>query len=256
MVRFRYQKTIASKGKKGIPMFSARKFLAVTLGGAALSLLAVVPANAQTLTAIQQGWFTNFGEHNSGNSNYFAGNSSGFAILRNFFTFDLTGISSMITGATFQIYNPSNGFRSGDSTETYSFGTTSANSVQLASSYGSGSVAGQGIYNALGSGTAIGSLVVSSASNNQTLSLSFNAAGISYLNSNLGSKVSFGGQVTSISGSGDQFIFGFSGGNQPTLSLQTASNLTPESDGIWLFLPALLPVAFLMYKRRRSLQSV
>ena len=65
-------------------------------------ILTPYAANAQTVTvdAIDSGWYNPALGHSSGNKNYAAGPDDTY---RNFFVFDLTGISGTIVGATLRL---------------------------------------------------------------------------------------------------------------------------------------------------------
>ncbi|MGC4046459.1 MAG: hypothetical protein QM758_21925 [Armatimonas sp.] len=233
----------------------------VALGGVFLSLITSIPANAQILNAVDQGWFT-VGSHSSSNNNYFTGQSG--AEYRSWFVFDLTGVNSMITSASLNLFNPSvatsggNGYFSPDASETYQVTSTSTAVGMFGPSY-SGAPA-QAIFDTLGTGTLFGMVNISSADNGSVVGLNFNAAGLAYLNANLGQQVAFGGRLNSLSGGADQFVFGFTGdagsaGNsQVTLNLtQGPANLTPEVPAGVQAVPILLAVGGMaLYQRKKK----
>ena len=213
-------------------------FLAVS--SVALALLGSATAHAQILNPLRSGW-VNQGGSSSGipaNHNYLVGNYS-LQEHRNFFVFDLTGIHCVITSASLELYNPSAGVNpgngyGGDATETYDLtSTTSAPGALL----GNFSVpTATAAFATLGTGSLFASVTTGAASNGTTLVLNFNAAGLAYLNANLGQQGAFGGRVSSLSGTSDQHFFAFSdptGGNPliqtppVNLVLQQGAALTP-----------------------------
>jgi hypothetical protein len=215
-------------------------------------------ANAQTLNAIDRGWFNSIEERSMGGDrpNYIAGSIEGVE-FRNYFVFDLTGINSMITDATLNLFSPEFGFNSPFDPETYLLTDTAPTTPADLMGNDVGS-----IFDTLGTNTFFGSTQVGSANAGQSVSISLNAAGLSYLNANLGQKVAFGGRLSlfeeSAPGFGpaaDRWAFGQSHGpgNPTTLTLRQSPNLTPEVPGIVQVIPVLLAVgAMALYKRRKT----
>lgn len=218
----------------------------------ALTLLALVPAQAQNLNPVRSGLFNSSGisVNNSqpANQSYFVGQEEG-SERRNYFVFNLTGIASPITSATLRLYNPifnpdsANGYF-GDATETYELTSTTADPTAIQGAFGPGA-AGQAIYNSLGTGTSFGTITASTASNGQTLTLTFNAAGLGALNAGIGGLVALGGRITTIVGGGNQYLFnavdptgGLPINDTPpvVLSLTTGGGAAPEPGTIVLLL--------------------
>ncbi|WP_309714704.1 PEP-CTERM sorting domain-containing protein [Armatimonas sp.] len=234
-----------------------------TLG--ALTLLSLASAQAQNLNPVRSGLF--FGSGSSvnnaqpANQSYFVGLEEG-SERRNYFVFNLAGISSPITGATLQLYNPiappdSNNGYFGDATETYELTSTTANPTSIQGGFGAGAP-GLAVFNSLGTGTSFGTITASTASNGQTLNLTFNPAGLAALNSALGGLVAFGGRITTIVGPDDQFLFnavdptgGLPINNTPpvVLSLSTSGGGAAPEPGTMAF---LLLGGTLVLTRRRS----
>jgi hypothetical protein len=157
-----------------------------------------------TLNAVDDGWWDGTGGHTGSNKNYVAGLGTGLE-RRDYFVFNLAGVTQTILGAQLNLFNPAGGYSSPDPTETYTAFDVSTAIPALEAS-GPGQIA---IFNDLGSGTSYGAQTVSAASNGQTVSVALNAAAVSALNAGRGGQVAVGGAVTTISGPADQFIFAF-----------------------------------------------
>jgi hypothetical protein len=90
----------------------------ITVIALTILTLSSLPASAQLvfLEAVDSGFYSSGGDHSSGLTNYLAGDtaSAGVAEKRNFFVFDLSGVTGPVLGATLELYNPSNPPDSGD----------------------------------------------------------------------------------------------------------------------------------------------
>ena len=179
-----------------------------------------------TLTAVDTGWWDSTGAHTSTNKNYFAGYEPGTSgQVNDYFVFNLASVSQTIASARLSLYNPSNGYESSNSTETYTNYDVSTPISALEAS-GSGQTA---IFNDLGSGNVLATTTVSAADDGTDVLVNMNSAGVSYLNAARGSQVAVGGVFTPIVGTAEQCIFGNSGTTSlNTLVLTYAS--TPASD--------------------------
>jgi PEP-CTERM motif len=168
-------------------------------------------ADLVQIDALDTGSYNQSGGHVTSNENYIAGQLTGVQ-NRNFFVFDLAGVSGVITGATLNLYNPGNlgpccnGFVSPDATETFSLFDVSTPTDTLITG-GAGLVS---IFDDLGSGTNFGQHDVSAADNDTVVQISLNAAAIAALNAAIGDMIAFGGMLESLSGPANQYIFGFS----------------------------------------------
>jgi hypothetical protein len=196
----------------------------------ALALYAA-PASAAVIqiNATDTGSYQTNGNHTATLQNYIAGQSFG-AEFRNFFVFDLTSVSAPITSATLNLYNPNTnphpcclGYRSPQSTETFNVYDVST-SVSTLTGGGTGLT---DVFADLGTGSMFGSYVASAADNGKVISIGLNAAALAALNSALGKVIAFGGALSTVSGPGDQFLFGFAttdfaGGDVRRLDLTTA----------------------------------
>jgi hypothetical protein len=180
---------------------------AQSLGGVQ-GVLGDLASASVTLNAVDQGWWDSTGAHSSTNKNYLTGLSS--TDHRSYYVFDLTAVSQAIAAAQLNLFNPTNGYSSPDPTETLGIFDVSTPLTALQAT-GSGQTA---IYNDLGSGTSYGSQTVSAASNGQLIAIPLNAAAVSALNAARGTRTAVGGALTSISGTANQFVFGFTNGTE------------------------------------------
>jgi hypothetical protein len=162
-------------------------------------------ANTLTLNAIGSGWWDSTGSHTATNPNYIAGLYTNE--YRDYFVFDLAGISQPITGATLLVFNPSGGYSSADPTETYAVFDVSTPIATLQAS-GTGRT---DVFADLGTGAAFGTRDVSAIDNGQIVSIDLNSTAINSLNAALGGQFAVGGAVTSLSGTAIQYVFGSSG---------------------------------------------
>jgi murein DD-endopeptidase MepM/ murein hydrolase activator NlpD len=161
-----------------------------------------------TLNATDTGWYDSTGFHDATNKNYWVSQSGGTQ-YRDYAVFNLSGVSQPITAATLNLFNPSDGYNSPLSSDTYSLFDVSTPIATL-----QGSHTGQvGIFNDLGTGNSYGSQPVTYVSDNeigQIVSTTLNATGVSALNSSLGGPFAFGGALTSLQGN-NQNLFGDTG---------------------------------------------
>jgi hypothetical protein len=160
----------------------------------AVGLVTVCRLNAQlSLNAIDAGRYTNTGTSNATNANYGAGYISPANLtFRNFFAFDLTGITGSIVNPYITIFEPTGGFVSNVTPLTFGlFDVTTSSTTVLAG--GSGLTA---IYTDLGSGASYGSTSVSAANDNSFLTITLNSAFISDFIAREGSTLLIGGAIT------------------------------------------------------------
>jgi hypothetical protein len=185
----------------------------------ALAILALccAPAFGGTVTInnSDSGWYDQTGFNSAGNANYSAGNHFD-SQLNDYFSFTLTGVSGTVTAATFNVSSYSV-FVSG----TYDIYSTSLTPAQMGGGC-SGCVA---IFNALSSGSLIGSLGVTPSDSNTTLTIALNAAGLAWLTANEGGGIVLGGAFPQPANGGDNDIFGNS-------SFTDSNNLTITSGSV------------------------
>ncbi|ODU00665.1 PEP-CTERM sorting domain-containing protein [Thiobacillus sp. 65-1402] len=169
---------------------------------------------ATTLYSVGGGWFSDAGEHIEMNSIYAVGGGLDGYTRNNFFLFDLSGVSGPITTATLRLYNPDTsdspsvpyGYTSSDPTETFAlfdvstdFFSEPTGGTHLVGEYEVGSVAGQSIFNDLGSGQSYGTYTASLADNGHFVEINLNASGLAALNAASGI-FGIGGSITTLDG--------------------------------------------------------
>lgn len=122
---------------------------------------------------------------------------------RDFFTFDLSGVTSLVTAATLNIFNPdatvlpgsglpvAPGYISDAASLTYSLYEQSASAATIENS-----TQDLGIYAGLGSGNLLGSVSVSAADNGRFVNLALDAQAIADLNAAFSGLFAVGGAVS------------------------------------------------------------
>ena len=159
-----------------------------------------------------KGTFTNFGQNNAAfhaaPGNTFVGLSNQ-AIHRNYFVFDLAGVTDNVTAAHFVVHSPFGSYISPDPTETWTIFDYSSD-IAILQNQSSISVPA---YNDLGSGTVYGSVVVSESSEAFLVAINLNNDAITNINNTRGNKLALGGAITTINGSSTQVFFAFSTNN-------------------------------------------
>ena len=205
------------------------------LVGAACCLAAASPAKALTITAVDQGWYSNNLPHNPTNTNYIVG-TLGANKYRDFFVFSLP--NSPISSASLTVKSA----------------TVSLNSQNVSLFGFSGSiddlVSGASSYSALGQGASFASLIYNTSDSNSTTTFTFNSAGVSYLNSLTGGRAAITGDNPS-----GGYVYAGSGDFPATLTLNVGSFRSDE--GSFQSVPGPLPVfgaaaAFQASRRLRS----
>jgi len=185
------------------------------LAGCLFVIVETVTA-ATTLTATGSGWFGNDGQNVFNQApklqNYIAGwdpvDFEQGILARNFFIFDLSGVSGTIVSATLNLYVPESpqnscpGYLSYEPSEPYQLTSTNASVADVVQPYPPNSPKGLSIFNALGTGTLFANATVSSIDDGTTLQLTLNAAGVAFLNSNEGSSIILSGQDPNAPSSG------------------------------------------------------
>ena len=188
-----------------------RRFLA----GAVIvsSLLAACPTRAQLTTilnSVDRGWYDESGFHSPTNANYLAGIWAE-TTHRNFFVFDRSAVFGTVTAAELRIFLPNSGFASPSSSENFFIYKVDSTPLANLTSGGFGLTS---IYSDLGGGTSFGNAMIEDTDENSTVSISLNAAFVTYVNSLTGS-FALGGRVTTLSGTADQAVFAFSAFSDP-----------------------------------------
>ncbi len=89
------------------------------------SVMSTANAGVMTIDASDRGWYTETGLHTPSNTNYNVGDTTPASDQRNFFVFDLSGVTQQIVSAQLSLFvpttssGPDGGFFSADATETY-----------------------------------------------------------------------------------------------------------------------------------------
>jgi len=218
-------------------------------------ILAFLPpaAPAEVLDAVDSGWFSPT-QHIGQNENYVVGNVDSVE-RRNFFIFDLGGVTGEITGATLSLYNPDSdlaflkGYVSPDPTETYTlFDVTTATSTLKLSQVGAAAAA---VFDDLGAGTILGQVTLSSADNGTTVSIVLDGDALAALNAARGGEFAIGGALTTLGGAAEERAFGFAEllDNPSVRRLDLTVTATPVPEPATVLL--LLGGAGLFLRRRR-----
>jgi hypothetical protein len=210
-----------------------------------VGLLAAASATARAdimLSASSTGWYDISGLHFAGNPNYIAGINESLDQFRDFFVFDLTGVSGTVTSATITIVNPLSANAAG---KTYTVHEVSTPIATLEADQ-SGRT---DIFNGLGTGTIYGSTPGTSAS---PVVFSLNAAGLAGLTAGEGGLFAIGGELSPLTSGLISYMYGDSdSGASVSLDLTTAS--VPEPSSIALLFTVVIGAVLLL--RRKSGQS-
>jgi hypothetical protein len=212
----------------------ALRYLGAKLGLMLTALALAGPAAAQevpteTFTTSQseftpgvknQGWWSPRLANNDRNDSYLA---DGFAMTRNFFTFDLTS-ACVASSVTLEL---TRGLQVGDPQTrlaTYSLFDVSTPAGTLNANVGTS----QTIFEDLGTGASYGSFDIPDGAETDVVSLPLNAAGVTAFNVARGGFFSIGGATPA-----DQFVFVSAGGGPPvggTQQLVVACALPTTTD--------------------------
>jgi len=151
-----------------------------------------------TLTATDRGWYNETGFHNQNLIRYNAGEDGNDFEYRNFFVFDLSGISTQIVGAELQL----NTYQTDiylQTEETYQLHAVST-ALSTLTAGGSGLTA---IFDDLGDGATFGSRVFNSNEDDITVTIDLNSAFVTAANAAAGSgSVALGGAITTLDPNG------------------------------------------------------
>lgn len=192
---------------------------ASTLIGILVLVGAPVLAQEAILEAVDSGNYSSDGEHSPGSTNYLAGDVAASAVNehRNFFVFDLSGLTAPVLAAGLSIYNPSdppdagNGFRSPDPFETYAVYEVTTDIGTLVGG-GTGLVT---VFDDLGGGIEYGSMDVTLADNGAMVVVPLNGDAVSSINNAIGGVWAVGGAIATLSGNPLQIVFGYTGDPMP-----------------------------------------
>jgi large repetitive protein len=213
-------------------------------------------ASAQTVVInyTDRGWYNETGFHDPINSNYVVGDTrgpdgSGCATCtndeRNFFVFDLAGVTEPIVSAKLALNVPNFGYASPDLSENYElYDVVTPISTLVAG--GAGNIA---TWDDLGSGVIYGSrtMTAADAGTGRIVEIVLNSSVIDAMNST-GGLFAFGGSLTTLDGlANDEFTFGFSGAGRLNVT-QLRLTLVPEPSTLLLL--GIGAISLLAYRRR------
>lgn len=195
-----------------------------------------------TLDATQTGFYNDSGVRTLGNyaTGWFAVGSP--AELRSYFTFDLTGVSGSITGATVHLSSGVAGsqYFSPDPSETLTFFDVSTTLAALTGGFG-----GPNAFNDLGTGTSYGSYTLTKPVPS-FIDTTLNAAGLAFLNANFTS-IALGGAITTLTkGATNEAIFNGTDATlvrQLILTTTATTSSVPEPSSFWTLLLAIPTIA-------------
>ncbi len=174
---------------------------------------AIARAVDQTLTATDQGWWSDRDQTTDGGANYIVG-SVGQLNYRNFFTFDLSSVTGRsITSAVLRLQRAE-----GAGNPVYGLFDVSTPASVLSQKTNNPNPT---IFADLGSGINYGTYTVNTSGNaTDILAFPLDQNAVTDLNRSIGSSFSIGGALTN-SSLQNQYLFGFSGASQAELEVTT-----------------------------------
>jgi hypothetical protein len=182
-----------------------------------------------TLNASDSGYYTDNGNHTSLNSFVtvgFGGTACGSSDeeFRDFFVFDLSGVSDEVVAATLRVQVPGSGdgYESPDPSEDLSLFEVTT-SVPTLTAGGLGMTA---IYDDLGDGPAYGTRTFTAADETTIVDVALNAAGIAAINAAIGGDFALGGALTTLTSTPPTCELLFPGANPTTKQLILEVNAT------------------------------
>jgi len=202
-----------------------------------------------TLSAIDSGEYRSDGFHDSTDKNYLAGRLS-LQEHRNYFVFDLSSVTQTILSAELRVFNPTNGFTSISSSETYAlFDVSTPVSTLSASSSGA---TGLAVFGDLGGGTTFGTRAITTADNNTTVVTALNAAALTELNAASG-LWAIGGAITTIGVTQgfDEYAFRFTTGSMQRQLVLEIEDLNPVPEPAAFVLFGIGGIGAIVAGRRR-----
>lgn len=206
--------------------------------------------HAGVINTSDRGWYNASGDHTPTNDNYSTG--ALFGELRNFFVFDLSGISTSqtFTSASLRLFYPVSGLLASDGTYSVYDVTTSVPSLTAG---GSGLV---GTFDDLGTGTSYGTQATAVSQQGTFVTVNLNADGLSALNAARGGFFATGG---TFSGSGTFYLlFGSSGSEnnnpadgQTSLEYELETQVVPEPTTLAIYGIGALGAGLVAYRKKK-----
>jgi hypothetical protein len=201
-------------------------------------------AASLTIDATDRGWYRSDGFHQPAETNYFVGEGQSPGIFRNFFVFDLSGVSDTITAAELQLQIPvtqfGTSFQSPDGIETYALFDFVGSIPDLVAG-----VDGVTQWTDLGTGTPYAQIDVTDADDGTVLVLGLNGSALADLNA-AGGLFVFGGAITTHDGIAQNIEWIFAESEGLPLSATQLVVTTPEPAAVLLVLGAF---GFLGWRR-------
>lgn len=189
-------------------------------------LLALVTARAGALNInyTDRGWYNPAGFHNPNNLSYIAGDTRGPGCVtcvgdaRNFFVFDLTGVTQAIATAKLAVLVPSQpgpGYVSADASENFELHDVVTPITALRDGTG-----GADAYSDLASGAVYGSRTFTAADIGNVVEITLNSSAVSALDAATG-LVGIGGSITTLDATAnDEFAFAWTNTGMETAQLR------------------------------------
>jgi hypothetical protein len=133
------------------------------------------------------GWINSAGFHGGGNANYYSGefDCGGTGVCKDYFSFDLSGLSGKITSASFNVYTYTVSVAG-----PYTLWGTSLTPGEVNSS---NTFTNLGYYNGLSSGPSVASVSLAPGQSYGDVTINLNNAGLAWLQANEGNGVVLGG---------------------------------------------------------------
>lgn len=242
-MRTTHTRSLAGRAARALCLFAATGLVA-----------AVTPAisQAQTIQAADRGWYDQTGFHDTGNQNIFTGSEINVN-RRNWFVFNVpTGTYSAAT-LRFVLSNTdfvqAGRYESIDATETYNLVDVTTSVASL-----TGGTGGVAAYNDLGSGTAYGTRVFSSADNNTTVDIFLSSNALAAINASAGGQFALGGFLSTATGGTTQAVFSFSdfaSTNGSALVLTAGISAAPEPGSVALVVCGGVGMMGIIARRKR-----
>lgn len=211
----------------------------------------LVSAQTAVINFTDHGWYTESGVHRPSNPNYIVGDdrgSGGESDYRNFFVFDLSGVTEPISSAKLAVYVPGGqytpGYQSPDPSENYELHDVVTPIASLID--GTGGVAA---HTDLGSGVVFGSRTMTPGDKGKVVEITLNSSAIAVLNSSHG-LFGIGGSLTTLDGAANtEVVFSYSGGGSTDIA-QLRLTLLPEPSTLLLL--GIGAISLLGYRKAKT----